>query len=51
MEAGIKPYQFSEWNYPEDWQRRENCHINKKGVDVGIDANTEVHFHDAWKIA
>jgi len=22
----------------------------KKGVDVGIDANTEVHFHDAWKI-
>lgn len=22
----------------------------KKGVAVGIDANTEVHFHDAWKI-
>ena len=22
----------------------------KKGVDVGIDANTEVHFNDAWKI-
>ena len=22
----------------------------KKGVDVGIDANTEVHFIDAWKI-
>ena len=22
----------------------------KKGVDVGMDANTEVYFHDAWKI-
>ena len=50
METGVKPYQFSERNYPKDWQRRENRYIHKKGTDVGIDSNTEVHFIDPLKI-